>query len=82
VRSSSLEFYELAQWVAVPEWSDGGLVPIKQTFVGLLDVLVGSPRLRAVTNVSSVLRWEHWPLAESHQIVVVLSLSIISSLTV
>ena len=29
VRSSSVKFYELAQWVAVPEWKAGGLVLVK-----------------------------------------------------
>ena len=75
---SSVEFCELAQWVAVPEWEQGGLVIVKQTFVGPLD---GSARPCAVTDVSSVLRWEQYPLAESHQMVVVLSFSINSSFT-
>jgi hypothetical protein len=43
VRSSSVEFCELAQWVAVPEWEEGGLVLVKQTFVGPLDVLTSRP---------------------------------------
>jgi len=58
VCSSSVEFCELAQWVAVPEWEEGSLVLIKQTFVGPLDVLDGSARLRAVTDVSSVCKME------------------------
>ena len=43
MRSSSVEFCELAHWVAVPEWEDGGLVLVKQTLVGPLDVLMGRP---------------------------------------
>jgi len=43
VRSFSVEFYELAQWVAVPEWKEGGLVLVKQTFVGPLDFLPSRP---------------------------------------
>jgi len=43
VRSSSVEFCKLAQWVVVPEWEEGGLVLVKQTFVGPLDVLMGRP---------------------------------------
>jgi len=31
VRSSSVEFCELAQWVTVPEREEGGLVLVKQT---------------------------------------------------
>ena len=63
--SSSVEFNELAQWVAVPEWKEGGLVLVKQTFVGPLDVLDGSARLRAVSDLTCVSRWEHYPLVES-----------------
>ena len=59
MRSSSVEFCELAQWIAVPEWEEGGPVLVKQTFVGPLDVLDGSARLRAVSDVSCVLRREH-----------------------
>jgi len=56
VRSSSVEFCELAQWVAVPEWEERGLVLVKQTFVGPLNVLDGLAHLRAVSDVSCVLR--------------------------
>jgi len=59
VRSSSVEFCELAQWFAVPEWEERGLVLVKQTFVGPIDVLDESARLRAVSDVSCVLRREH-----------------------
>jgi len=55
VHFSSVEFCELAQWVAVPEWEE----LVKQTFVGPLDVLDGSARLRAVSDVSWVLRRKH-----------------------
>ena len=34
MRSSSVEFCEPAQLVAAPEWEEGGLVLVKQTFVG------------------------------------------------
>jgi len=54
---SSVEFCELVQWVAVPEWEEGGLVLVKQTFVGPHDVLMG--RLRAVSDVSGVSRREN-----------------------
>jgi len=43
VCSSSVEFCELVQWIAVPEREEGGLVLVKQTFVGPLDVLMGRP---------------------------------------
>ena len=59
VRSFSVEFYELAQWVAVPEWKEGGVVLVKQTFVGPLDVLAESARLRAVSDLTCVSRREH-----------------------
>ena len=66
MRSSSVtvEFCELAQWVAVPEWEEGGPVLVKQTFVCPLDVLDGSARLRAVSDVSCVIRREPYPLAD------------------
>ena len=54
--SSSVEFYELAQWVAVSEWEEGGLAPVTQTIVGPLDVFDQSSRLRAITDLSNVLR--------------------------
>ena len=41
MRSSSVEFCELALWVTVPEREEGGLVLVKETFVYPLDVLVG-----------------------------------------
>ena len=59
MRSSSVEFCELAQWVAVPEWEEGGLVLVKQTFVGPLDFLTSRPRLRAVPDLSGLSRREH-----------------------
>ena len=43
MRSSSVEFCELAQWVVVPEWEEGGLVLVKHTFVGPLDFLPSRP---------------------------------------
>ena len=43
MRSSSVEFCELTLWVTVPEREEGGLVLVKQTFVGSLDVLMGQP---------------------------------------
>jgi len=78
VRSSSVEFCKLAQWVAVPEREEGGLVLVKQTFVGPLDVLDEANRLRAV---SEYVKTGTLALAESHQVLIVLSLSISSSLT-
>jgi len=54
VRSSSVEFCELAQWVVVPEWEEEGLVPVKQTFVGLLNVFDRSPHLRTGSGLSNV----------------------------
>jgi len=65
----------------MPEWEEKNLVLVKQTFVGPLDVLDVLVRLCAVSDVSCVLRREHQPLAESHQMVVVLSFSISSSRT-
>ena len=59
MRSSSVEFYELTQWVAVPEWKEGGLLLVKQSFVGPLDVLDGSARLGAVSDLTCVSRREH-----------------------
>ena len=43
----------------MPEWEEKNLVLVKQTFVGPLDVLDGSARLRAVSDVSWVLRRKH-----------------------
>ena len=43
MRFSSVEFCELGQWVTVPEWEEGGLVLVKKTFVGPLDVLMSRP---------------------------------------
>ena len=59
MRSSSVEFCELAQWVAVPEWEEGGLVLVKQTSVGPLDSPDESVRLRAVPDLSGWSRREH-----------------------
>jgi len=59
VRSSSVEFCELTQWVAVSEWEERAPVLVKQTFVCPLGVLDGLARLLTVSDVSSVSRQEH-----------------------
>ena len=59
MRSSPVEFCELAQWVAVSEWEEGGLLLVKQTFVDPLDFPDESARLRAVPDLSGLSRREH-----------------------
>jgi len=56
LRSPSVEFYKLAQSVAVSEWGKGSLAPVTQTFVGSLDVFDRSSRLCAVTDLSIFVR--------------------------
>ena len=59
MRSSSVEFCELAQWVAVPEREEAGLVLVKKTFVCPLDVLDETVRLRTVSESTCVSRRKH-----------------------